>query len=113
MDIETTTPAAKWALDCQGKQDLDGEIICFSSRYWPSRDYTPLGGAITKPCANCTIEIVINDEDGKRNTICIGAKEFEADTETQVKHDLEQWLRAEHKRIIQHVLELYKNNTPF
>ena len=91
MDAEKIT---EWTQDCQGKQDYDADLVTLSSRYWPRG-----GGFHTydsqkrawegnearpeiKPSAASSI-YVGEDE--------IVTAEFEADTEEEVKAQVETW----------------------
>ena len=90
-----------WTLDCQGKQDFDASVVRLSTRYWPR------GGGFSifdgrqwhenesrpeiKPSAKCSIMW--------RDDVLL-EKEFEADTEAEVKAQVEAWARSvlEHLR---------------
>jgi hypothetical protein len=103
----------KWTLDCQGKQDFDGEIVSLSTRYWPR------GGGFTvleagpwrweenkdrpeiKPSANASIMLL-----GKE----LVSQDFEAETEAEVKQLVEAWARTEIERIAATVTKLFEGN---
>jgi hypothetical protein len=80
-------------MDCQGKQDFDREVVSVSTRYWPRG-----GGHFVltaegdwqgnearpevRPSATCAITLM--DED-------LISRDFEADTEQEVKDKVEAW----------------------
>lgn len=76
-----------WTLDCQGKQDWDGVLVELSTRYWPS-NYQSNG----KVSTNCSILLAGEP---------LVSKEFEADTESQVKAITEAWGRGRLDEIVQ------------
>jgi hypothetical protein len=101
--------AASWTHDCNGKQDFDGPIIEISTRYWPRG-----GGFMGFDTATCRFEenedrpeikpsahsaIVLRDieEDHDRT---IAESDFEAETEAEVKRQVEEWANAQRQRII-------------
>lgn len=76
-----------WTLDCQGKQDWDGALVELSTRYWPGN--YQLNGKVSTKCS-----ILLAGE-------TLVSKEFEADSELQVKAMTEAWARAQLDEIVQ------------
>jgi hypothetical protein len=118
-------PAARWTPDCQGKWDYDGRLVCISTRYWPagggfhiydgrqperglhpsSEDFPEI-----KPSAIASIDIRCGetDESGHNEDYAhLSEKEFEADTEAEVKSQVEDWVRSEYLRIVTCLLREY------
>lgn len=98
--------AAGWTPDCQGKQDYDGKILSVSTRYWPRG-----GGYFVvenfpgqpvkiegnearpeqKPSAHSSL--IINEQGG--NYYELVEKSFEAETEQEVKTQVEKWAQEQ------------------
>lgn len=76
-----------WRHDVQDKQNWDGVLVELSTRYWPS-NYQLNGKVSTK----CSIRLA-----GET----LVSKEFEADTESQVKAITEAWGRGRLDEIVQ------------
>ena len=95
--------AFTWTPDCQGKWDYDGEIIHVSTRYWGRGGSAHIfqGGQLVstresperqhiKPSAHSTIYFM------NRKLV---DKEFEGETEVEVKQAVEEWVDGQIKRI--------------
>ena len=118
-------PAARWTPDCQGNWDYDGRLISISTRYWPagggfhiydpkqakrglhpsSEDFPEI-----KPSANAAIHINCGepDENGFNSPYAhLVEKEFEADTEQEVKADVEKWVAEQYARIVKCLMAEY------
>lgn len=114
MTSETETPRinARWTDDCQGKKDFDGPIVDISTRYWPRGggfhfstgrgDFQSSADAFpqVKPSAHSSIRILRRDEDGEygEGDDLLSAS-FEADTEDEVKAQVEAWAAEQYARI--------------
>ena len=100
-------PYAMWTPDCQGKQSYDGEIISISTRYWPgpggggAMTFDPATGAFgtlpygKRPSAHSSILLNIGpreEHDGGGDYLVWRDREFEADTEAEVKALVEAWV---------------------
>lgn len=113
--------SAKWTDDCQGKKDYDGNIVCISTRYWPR------GGGFMlfdpnadkkiqdnedrpeiKPSAHSSICLV---DGGIDENVPLIEKEFEAETEDEVKESVEKWAAEEMKKIVDTLRNLYPTPT--
>ena len=98
-------PCAMWTDDCQGKKDYDGRLLSISTRYWPEG-----GGAMTvdtatgvignlpygpKPSAVASIDFNFGKPDtyGFGDYVTWKEQRFEADTEAEVKAQVEAWVR--------------------
>ena len=101
---EAITPCAKWTPDCQGKQDYDGRLISISTRYWPSgggfhindvQGFRLSTDSRIKPSAHTSIHLNFGepDEYGYGDYRVLAEKEFTADTEAEVKVQVEAWVR--------------------
>ena len=102
-------PYATWTDDCQGQKDFDGPLIWISTRYWPG----PEGGGSMlienrprallkistvpygpKPSAHSAIHLRLGPaeaDDGGGEYLVWREKEFEGNTETEVKTLVEAW----------------------
>jgi hypothetical protein len=107
------TPTPKWTLDCQGKQDYDGRLVTISTRYWPAgggfhtlntADGLGLRPSIEthpdlKPSANAAIHLEYGpdaDENGfNADYIVLVDKDFEGETEAEVKAQVEAWVQEQ------------------
>lgn len=74
-----------WTLDCQGKQDMDGDLVQLSTRFYPG-EYQRNGWCST------IASIYVGDER-------VAEAEFEAPTESEVKVLTEAWAREAAGRI--------------
>jgi len=93
----------EWTNDCQGKQDFDGEILTLSSRYWPQGGgYWAFDQATGKEASNedrpeilpsATSSILLLGEE-------IASQDFKANTEAEVKAQVEAWARGQIERVI-------------
>lgn len=93
----------EWTNDCQGKQDFDGEILSLSTRYWPQGGgfwaFDPATGREEsnedrpeiRPSAKSSI-LLLGAE--------IASQDFEANTEAEVKAQVESWARGQIERIV-------------
>ena len=92
---------AHWTDDCQGKKSFDGFVVLIDTRYWP-RNYDRDG----KPSAKSSIDINFKDEDGQYLVYGYGDNEslieadFKADTEEEVKAQVEIWVQTQFERIV-------------
>jgi hypothetical protein len=109
--MKALTPCVMWNPDCQGKWDYDGRLISVSTRYWPGgRGFDvydsahpelglhPLIDPSIKPSANAAI--VLNhgkpDEfDGFGDYVTLISKDFEGNTEAEVKAQVEGWVNEQ------------------
>ncbi len=90
----------EWTDDCSGKKDYDADIVRLSSRYWPRGGGFMLlnNGRIeendTRPeiKPSAISHILLGDEDLAR---C----EFEGETETEVKAQVEAWATEQIARV--------------
>lgn len=74
-----------WTMDCQGKQDMDGDIVRLSVRYYPG-NYREDG----RPSTIASITVGIDD---------LMEAEFDAPTEAEVKALTEDWAKQQIARI--------------
>jgi hypothetical protein len=92
MNESNSLPCASWTDDCQGKKDYDGRLVSISTRYWPGSRY-----ADGKPRANASI--VLNhgkpDKYGYGDYTVLREQEFSGDSETDTKHHVEVWVKAQ------------------
>lgn len=95
---------AEWTDDCQGKKDYDGDLVRLSTRYWPrgggfdifSRESGWSNGSPDiKPSATSEIFICTAGID-----LTLAKKEFEAETEAEVKSQVEEWADRQYQRIV-------------
>jgi hypothetical protein len=107
MSAETTTAniPAKWTPDCQGKWDFDGSLVTLSTRYWPRGGGFTLmrrnGAQVTvenndarpeiRPHAHATIYLGNTANDFYDDAVELADREFEGDTEAEVKAQVERW----------------------
>jgi hypothetical protein len=116
--LKPLTPCAKWKNDCQGKKDYDGRLLSISARYWPAgggfhvfdgSDFRLSTHPDIKPSAAASI--VLNygepDENGYGDSLTITRQYFEADTEAEVKSQVEAWGRARFDEIGGMLVEKY------
>ena len=95
-----------WTNDCQGKKDYDGPILEVSTRYWPR------GGGFTEVIRTDHGVFFRDNEDrptikpSAKSSVCIchgkngdlytlTEREFEAETEEEVKHLVEVWVQQQ------------------
>jgi hypothetical protein len=106
----------EWTDDCQGKKDYDGSIVRLSTRYWPRGGgfavfdtAEPEKGFRTnalphmKPSAHASI--VLDTEDSDECTLA--EKDFEADTEEEVKAAVEQWAAIQYECIAEVLKKMF------
>jgi hypothetical protein len=79
----TLKPCAEWKNDCQGKKDFDGPILSVSTRYWPGPG---------RPSATTSIYLNIGPPGADVDDIIWRQRDFEADTEAEVKAAVESWV---------------------
>jgi hypothetical protein len=107
------TLCARWTDDCQGKKDYDGRIISLSTRYWPrgggfhvlSKDHKEFAlseDAAIRPSAHASIHLNFGepDEYGYGDYRALAEMLFEADTEDEVKAQVEVWAKNKFEQII-------------
>lgn len=85
--MEYQTP--EWTMDCQGKQDMDDDLVQLSMRFYPG-SYQQNGWCST------VASIYVGDER-------VAEAEFEAPTEAEVKALTERWALQAVARTIQAV----------
>ena len=110
-------PNAEWTNDCQGKKDYDGDILTISTRYWPrgggfgilnlqanrvSFENNPIQDI--KPSATSSILFHC-----KADYIEIAEKHFEAETEKEVKTQVEKWVQKQFDDIVKLLKTKYKS----
>ncbi len=93
---------AEWTNDCQGKKDYDGNIISISSRYWPS-NYQSNG----KISAKSSLILRFSEYP---EYITLVSKEFNGDTEAEVKHNVEIWAQEQYNKIVGILPKEFPNN---
>ena len=116
-------PAARWTPDCQGKWDYDGRLISISTLYWPQGggyhisdgkgDFRPSIEMypLVRPSAHSSIHINCGepDENGFNSPYAhLVEKDFEADTQGEVRAAVEQWVAEQYARIVKCVLVEYE-----
>lgn len=114
MDSDDVLGDIAWTDDCQGKKDFDGDILSLSTRYWPRgggfhASFIVPGQPVVwegnearpeiKPSAHSSILLL-----GKE----LVSKEFEAETEAEVKQQVEDWARAQIEPLRDLIKERYK-----
>jgi len=104
--------AAKWTNDCQGKKDFDGSIIRVSTRYWPrgggfhvSVDGEWQGNDKRQQIVpSATASIVLCHGEPREGSpegdyLTLIERHFNAETEDEVKSQVEIWTQAQFDRI--------------
>jgi hypothetical protein len=92
----------EWKVDCQGKQDFDAKVVCLFTRFYPQgggfsilradRTWEENGDRPeVKPSATCCL--VLGDGD------TLIEREFEGETEEEVKAQAEAWAAAQITRV--------------
>ena len=102
---------AGWTLDCQGKQDYDGNIVTISTRYWPR------GGGFSTydnetgewrgnehrpdlwPSAHAALHLKYRKAEGYDDYVILVEAEFEGETETEVKAQVERWVKSQYDKV--------------
>jgi hypothetical protein len=119
-----TVVPAHWTPDCSGKQDYDGEILSISTRYWPrggsatifnngrfeSDGSNPQRQRTIPPSASSSIILHVGpivDYDPARHldghaehAVTLAEREFEGETEEEVKGQVEAWAAEQYARIV-------------
>jgi hypothetical protein len=107
-------PCATWSDDCQGKKDYDGRLLDISTRYWPGSDGggTMIFDTITcefgslpygaRPSARSSILLRhgVPDQYGYGDYLIWRSAKFEADTEAEVKDQVQKWVAAQMADVI-------------
>jgi len=102
---------SEWTDDCQGKKDYDGRILSISSRYYPRGGGFWLvnrnSGGVTieenearpeiKPHAHSSLLVWTGDGD----YAVLADKEFEAETEGEVKTMVEKWASEQYEKAVE------------
>jgi hypothetical protein len=91
MSTNTFQPTAKWTPDCNGKQDFDGPLLTISTRYWPAWKSSD-----NRPSASAAIVVnhgIPHPEEEWADYSTLAEADFAADTETEVKAQVEAWVR--------------------
>lgn len=108
------TPEIKWTSDCSGKWDYDGALISVSTRYWPSGGGFYINDASgfrkstdgsIRPSATASIVLNVTQPDWTHRKIV--EKDFEGDSETEVKYAVEQWVQGKFDEIVA-LLRIYE-----
>jgi len=110
-------PTAEWTDDCQGKKDYDGEILTISTRYWPRGG--GMGIITHNESGKVSIETNSNNDikpsatsnillHTKGDFVEIVSKDFEAETETEVKYQVEKWVQKQFDDILKLLKTKYK-----
>src|SRR5579859_2859822 len=95
---------ATWTPDCSGKQDFYGPMVSVSTRYWPAGGgyYVSTGPGDFRlsangkpPSAHSSIVLDVADT----YYVTLAEANFEAETESQVKAQVEHWV-AEQLNIV-------------
>jgi hypothetical protein len=98
------THPARWTDDCSGKKDVDGEFVTLSVRYWPAGgSHYILDGAgfrlakdpSIKPSAHA--KLLLN---GAEDSGVLTSPTFAAETEAEVRHQVEEWADAQWRRLV-------------
>lgn len=103
-------PCAKWTPDCQGKWDYDGPLISISCRYWPRGGgfWVFGGGQLPEILPSAVASIHLNhgtpDENDDSDYSELAKQEFEADTEAEVKAQVEAWVAEKVQQVYAAVL---------
>lgn len=96
---------AKWEMNCQGKQDYDANVLAIWSRSYPERDWSVVGGGITKPSAVAGLYL-IHSEDGENDYTTILKEKFEGETEAEVQVQVEQWAQKVMDRLVEFAMSI-------
>jgi len=108
MDLKTAAEKGlrsfEWTNDCQGKKDFDGEVLHVSSRYWPRGggfhvlDENGWSGNEARPeiRPSAVSHIYFFDKE-------LVTKQFEADTEEEVKALVETWVKEQIASLTEHL----------
>jgi hypothetical protein len=112
MSVADLTPCAKWTNDCQGKKDYDGRLIDISTRYWPAGGGFHMwdghefkSSAETRPHVrpSATASILLRhgepDEYGSGDYLTLAERDFEGETEADVKAQVEAWVAEQFRAI--------------
>lgn len=105
----------EWTDDCQGKKDYDPSIVSISTRYWPRGGGFLLFNSHTgefqendarpdiRPSATSSLVIDYRQgegEDAYVDHLDLAVAEFEADTEEEVKAQVEAWAQLQMDRAV-------------
>ena len=107
--------AAQWSDDCQGKKDYDGPLVSVSTRYWPRgggfSTFDTATGEWTENdsrphiCPRAVSKIVLNLKDDDRTVLAV--HEFQAESEADVKDQVESWVQGQFAEIVKSLEVLY------
>lgn len=98
----------EWTPDCQGKQDYDGSLVRVSTRYWPrGGGFSVLKDGVFATNADQSIRPSAHSTIYLGETTKLTEREFEGDTEADVKQQVEKWVSAECDRIVAAMLSAY------
>lgn len=120
---------AEWTDDCQGKKDYDGPIISVSTRYWPGptsggfMEVNNEAGKVTSktvpygrmPTATSAIIIRYGKKepgDGGGDYRDLITKDFEGETESDVKNLVEEWAQEQMDKIVQVLTTVFSQPPP-
>jgi hypothetical protein len=84
---------ATWTMDVGGKQDYDGSLVVFGTRYYPPHKQ---GANAPKPhSVMCSIWL----HDGDKVTVQVAHTEVWGDTEAEAKAKAEAWVASHLDRV--------------
>ncbi len=110
--------AASWTNDCQGKQDYDGPILSISTRYWPRGGGYWLVDNTNGKCSDTADPSRQNIRPSATSAIImyhgvseecfpLTEKDFEGETEDEVKKLVEEWGQEEMNKIVEALKSIY------
>lgn len=103
MKIGQSEVEIEWTPDCSGKQDFDGNVLTVSTRYWPRGGSSYVikveGGKVVSETDRTDPVRQARIPPSAHSTILFGNSEladqrFEAETEEEIKQQVEEWVRA-------------------
>lgn len=110
---------ADWEEDCCGKKDYDSPLISLSSRFWPKGgSFFEVNTATNeiktgedrpwiKPSAKSSLLLYYKDSKGISDYKILVSKEFEAETEEEVKQQVEAWAAEQYSKLVELALTHY------
>lgn len=112
----------EWTDDCQGKKDYDGDVLHFSTRYWPrgggfSLTTTNENGVVTveenegspdvKPSAVSSLRLMNGDDNYTQIEELIEQK-FEGETFEEVAEQVEAWAQEQMYKVAKALRSVFK-----
>jgi len=91
-----------WTDDCNGKKDYDGELVCISTRFWPS-NYQKNGSCSAK----CHVMMMDGGRSGESKDLI--AQHFEGDSFDSVSSQVEEWAQTQADRVYKAILKEFWN----